>query len=64
MRGLHLRDVDPGREGPGRPAQRIVVPAKDTAELEVRLGKILKDNNVPGMAAVVAVHVRALPLCA
>ena len=36
------------------PPDGSFVPAKDTAELEVRLGKILKDNNVPGMAAVIA----------
>src|SRR5436190_7388969 len=36
------------------PPDASFVPAKDTAELEARLGKILKDNNVPGMAAVIA----------
>ena len=36
------------------PPDGSFVPAKDTAALEVRLGKILKDNNVPGMAAVIA----------
>src|SRR5688572_21328520 len=33
---------------------RSFVPAKDPGELTARLGKILKDNGVPGMAAVIA----------
>jgi CubicO group peptidase (beta-lactamase class C family) len=36
------------------PPDGSFVPAKDAAELEARLGKILKDNGVPGMAAVIA----------
>src|SRR4051812_2483075 len=30
------------------------VPAKDSAELQARLGRILKDNGVPGMVAAIA----------
>ena len=36
------------------PPDGSFVPAKDPAELQARLGKILKDNGVPGMAAVIA----------
>jgi CubicO group peptidase (beta-lactamase class C family) len=32
----------------------LFVPAKDPSELEARLGKILKDHGLPGMAAVIA----------
>src|SRR5262245_9446059 len=34
------------------------VPAKDLAELQLRLGAILKANGVPGMAAVIATRDR------
>jgi CubicO group peptidase (beta-lactamase class C family) len=36
------------------PPDGSFVPAKDPVELKARLGKILKDNGVPGMAAVIA----------
>jgi CubicO group peptidase (beta-lactamase class C family) len=36
------------------PPDGSIFPAKDPAELQARLGKILKDNGVPGMAAVIA----------
>lgn len=38
----------------GGPPDASFVPAKDPAELQARLGKILADNGVPGMAAVIA----------
>src|SRR5262245_49476788 len=34
------------------------VPAKDPAELQLRLGAILKENGVPGMAVVIATRDR------
>src|SRR6187551_94745 len=36
------------------PPDGSFVPAKDAGELTARLGRILKDNGVPGMAAVIA----------
>src|SRR5262245_45315347 len=51
---LSILSSIPGAKALAGPPDGAFVPAKDTAELEARLGKILKDNNVPGMAAVIA----------
>jgi CubicO group peptidase (beta-lactamase class C family) len=48
-----------GRAGAAAP-EGSFVPAKDLAELQLRLGAILKDNGVPGMAVVIATRDRII----